>query len=79
MARIQIEEKIIEMPKVTQTVMDTVGRHHIQIIEAKTLKIVTRVALGKKPIIQARVTHTPKFVKQQVMVRKEVRIGGQPV
>merc|ERR1719242_356903 len=71
--RIQIEEKIIKVPKITQPVIDTVVQNQVQVIEVEKPKMVTRTVQRKKPVIQEHITHVPKIVKQQVPVQKVVQ------
>jgi len=53
--KIQVEEKIIKVPKVMQNVVDTVVQNQVQPIEVVKPKIVQKIVQRKKPIIQENV------------------------
>ncbi len=63
--KIQIEEKIIKVPKVMQTVVDTLVQHQVQTIEVEKPKIVTRTVQRKNTVIQEHITHVPKVQRER--------------
>jgi hypothetical protein len=70
--KIQIEEKTIYVPKVNNTVVNTVVQHQIQKIEVVKPTIVHKVVQRKKPIIQEHIQEVPKVMVQHVPVQRVV-------
>ena len=69
-SRIQIDENIIEVPKVLQTVVDTLVQNQIQTIEVVKPTIIHKVVQRKMPIIQEHISHVPKVMILHVLVLK---------
>jgi len=55
-SRIQIDEKIIKVPKVLQTLVDTLVQNQIQTMEVVKPTIIHKIVQRKKPIIQEHIS-----------------------
>merc|ERR1712188_55332 len=71
--KIQITEKIIKVPKITQQVMHTLTQNQVQTIEVEKPKIIQKTVQRKKPIIQERIVQVPKIIEEIVPVDKIVQ------
>merc|ERR1712050_289979 len=66
--KIQVEEKIIKVPKITQQVIDTLVQHQVQTVEVEKPRIIQKTVQRKKPILQENITQVPKIMEQIVPV-----------
>merc|ERR1712176_1613012 len=72
--KIEIQEKIIKIPRITNTVVHTCVENQVQTVEMEKPKIIQKTVQRRKPIVQDHVTQVPKVMTQTITVPKVQQI-----
>ena len=78
-SKIQLQEKIVKVAKVTQKVVDRVVQNQTQTIEVVKPRIVQKTIQRKKPLIQEQIQQVTRIVEEvQTVLRKVQRTVEVP-